>query len=325
MTQPKPVPRIALGYTPSPLQRLERLSDHLGVEFWMKRDDLTGDVGLGGNKVRKLEYLLAEALAQGATHVLTTGGPQSNHARATAAACARLGLGCVLVLAGQDPGNRTGNLLLDELFGAEIRFPGAATPEDQARYLAEAAAELEAQGARPYIIALGGSVPLGVLGPYHCYAEIARALPGDAWICSATGSGGTQAGLILGAAVYGKAVRVQGFSVWQPASVLAPLTADLVQGAAALAGQSALVGAAGSLAVHVDDGYLAPRYGKASPAGLEAIGLVARLEGIVLDHIYTGKAMAGVLDYIRRGVIGPGERVVFVHTGGAPAVFAGMS
>lgn len=311
--------RIGLGNTPTPVQRLERLSRHLGVEFWMKRDDLTGDVGLGGNKVRKLEYLLGDALARGATHILTTGGPQSNHARATAAACARLGLGCTLVLAGKDPGVRDGNLLLDELFGAEVRFPGAITPEDQARCLAEAADELAAKGARPYVIPVGGSVPLGVLGSYQCYVELAEALPGDAWICCANGSAGTQAGLVLGAILHGKATRVQGFSVWQPAAVLEPLTADLVRSGAELLGR-----AVPAVTVHVDDGYLAPRYGKASPAGLEAIRLLGRLEGIVLDHVYTGKAMAGVLDYIRRGVIKPGERVVFVHTGGAPAVFAGM-
>ena len=314
------LPRITLAQTPTPLGRLERLSNHLGVEFWMKRDDLTGDIGLSGNKVRKLEYLMAEALDRGATHVLTTGGPQSNHARATAAACARLGLKCVLVLAGRDPGTRTGNLLLDELFGAEIRFPGAVTPEDQARCLAEAAAELEAAGARPYVVPVGGSTPLGALGSYHCYAEIAGALPGEAWVCCATGSGGTHAGLVLGAALYGKAIRVQGFSVWQPASFLEPVTAEIVRGAAALLGLPAP-----EAPVHVDGAYLGPRYGKASAAGLEAIRLLARLEGIVLDPVYTGKAMAGVLDYVRKGLIPKGERVVFVHTGGAPAIFAGIS
>ncbi len=311
--------RLSLAMSPTPLQHLPRLSSHTGVEFFIKRDDLTGDIGLGGNKLRKLEYLLAEALEQGATHVLTTGGPQSNHARATSAAAARLGLKCVLVLAGQDPGARPGNLLLDELFGAEVRFPGAVTAEDQARCLAEAAAGLAAEGARPYVVPVGGSTPLGALGSYQCYAELATQLDGDAWVCCATGSGGTHAGLALGAALLGRATRVQGFSVWQPAEVLRPLTEALVAGAAELLGVPAPTGP-----VHVDDGYLAPRYGKASPAGLEAIRLLARLEGIVLDHVYTGKAMAGVLDYIARGLIRPGESVVFVHTGGAPAIFAGM-
>lgn len=312
-------PRITLAQTPTPLQHLERLSNHLGVDFWMKRDDMTGDIGLSGNKVRKLEYLMAEALDRGATHVLTTGGPQSNHARATAAVCARLGLQCVLVLAGTEPEGRTGNLLLDELFGAEIRFPGAVTAEDQARCLAEAAAELESAGARPYVVPVGGSTPLGALGSYHCYAEITGTLPGEAWVCCATGSGGTHAGLILGAALHGKAIRVQGFSVWQPASYLEPVTAEIVRGAAALMGVPAP-----EAQVNVDGAYLGPRYGKASPAGLEAIRLLARLEGIVMDHVYTGKAMAGVLDYVRKGLIPKGERVVFVHTGGAPAIFAGM-
>jgi D-cysteine desulfhydrase family pyridoxal phosphate-dependent enzyme len=313
--------RAPLALTPTPLQRLERLSDYTGVEFWMKREDLSGDLGLSGNKVRKLEYLIGEALSLGATHLLTTGGPQSNHARATAAAAARLGLKCVLVLAGRDPGTREGNLLLDALFGAEIRFPGAVTPEDQARALAEAAADLERQGARPYIIPVGGSTPLGTLGSYDCYRELAGQLPGDAWVCCASGSGGTHAGLLLGALLHGKARRVQGFSVWRKAADLAPTTARLVREAAALLGAE-LPLSSSDLPVHLDDSYLAPRYGKASPEGLEAIRLVARLEGIVLDHVYTGKAMAGVLDYIRRGIIPRGERVVFVHTGGAPAIFA---
>lgn len=313
------LPRVDLALTPTPLQHLARLSAYTGVQFYIKRDDLTGDIGLSGNKVRKLEFLLGESLARGATHVLTTGGPQSNHARATAAAAARLGLQCVLVLAGRDPGARSGNLLLDELFGAEVRFPGAVTPQEQAQRLQEAARELAAQGARPYLVPVGGSTPLGTLGPCQGYAELAGQLAGDAWVCCASGSGGTHAGLALGAALHGKAVRVQGFSVWQPAGALKPITAELVCGAAELMGI-----AAPAAEIHVDDGYLAPRYGQASPAGLEALRLLARLEGIVLDHVYTGKAMAGVLDYIARGIIRPGERVVFVHTGGAPAIFAGM-
>ncbi|HWI64127.1 MAG TPA: D-cysteine desulfhydrase family protein [Symbiobacteriaceae bacterium] len=313
-------PRVELALTPTPLQHLPRLSRHTGVAFYMKRDDLTGDLGLGGNKVRKLEYLLGRAVADGATHVLTTGGPQSNHARATAAAAAKLGLKCVLVLAGRDPEVREGNLLLDKLFGAEIRFPGAVTPEDQSRGLDEAAAEIRAAGGTPYVIPVGGSTALGCLGSYRCYLEIADQLDGEAWICTTTGSGGTHAGLLLGALTRGGAVRVQGYSVWQPAAVLEPLTRSLVQEAAGLAD----LPVPESFPVYVDDNYLAPRYGRASEAGLAAIELVAGLEGIVLDHIYTGKAMAGVLDHIRTGKIPAGARVVFVHTGGAPAIFAGM-
>lgn len=314
----KALPRIDLALSPTPLQRLERLSRHTGVEFWMKRDDLTGDLGLGGNKVRKLEYLLGEAVSQRATHVLTTGGPQSNHARATAAAAARLGLQSVLLLGGRDPGRRDGNLLLDRLFGADIRFPGLVTPEDQAQALAEAAAELTARGDRPYVIPVGGSSPLGALGSLHCYRELAEQLPGEAWIACATGSGGTHAGLLLGARLLGKAVRVQGFSVWLPADQAAARTAAILSGACRLAGV-----APDESEIPVDGGYLGERYGAATPACLAAIDLLAGLEGILLDHVYTGKAMAGLLDYIDRGLIRAGERVVFVHTGGAPALFAG--
>lgn len=314
-------PRAPMALVPTPLQHLPRLSSHAGVDFWLKRDDLTGDAGLSGNKVRKLEFLMGDALARGATTVLTTGGPQSNHARATAAAAARLGLKCVLILAGRDPGQREGNLLLDELFGAEIRFPGAVTAADQERCLAEAATALEAAGERPFVIPVGGSVPLGVLGSLQCYEEMADSIAEDTWVCCATGSGGTHAGLVLGALLHGRsAVRIQGFSVWQPAADLTPTTSALVQQAAQLVDRPIPP----DFALSIDDGYLGPRYGKASRAGLEAIRLLARLEGVVLDHVYTGKAMAGVLDYIDQGIISPGERVVFVHTGGWPAIFADM-
>jgi D-cysteine desulfhydrase family pyridoxal phosphate-dependent enzyme len=316
--------RITLAQAPTPLQRLDRLSAHTGVEFFMKRDDMTGDIGLAGNKVRKLEYLVAQALAEGATHLLTTGGPQSNHARATATVAAKLNLSAILILAGTDPGRREGNLLLDQLVGADIRFPGAFTSEEQAHCLEEAATELRAQGAHPYVIPVGGSTPLGTLGAYRCYEEIAAALPQDAWICCATGSGGTHAGLVLGAHRLGKAKRVQGFSVSKPSTYMVAITSNLIAGAAQLQGEPWSATDA-TPAIHVDENYYAPRYGKASPEGLAAIELVARLEGIILDHVYTGKAMAGVLDYIRKGIIPQGEQVVFVHTGGAPAIFAGIN
>lgn len=309
--------RLDLALTPTPLQYLSRLSAEIGHEIWMKRDDLSGDFGLSGNKVRKLEYLMADAVAQGATHVLTTGGPQSNHARATAAAAAKLGLKPLLYLAGRDPGGRSGNLLLDQLFGAEIRFLGHVGPQEQQQALEDAAAKLAAAGCKPYVIPVGGSTPLGSIGSFHCYEEIAAAAPRDAWLCCATGSGGTQAGLALGAALLGKAVRVQGFSVWQPADTLQPVVERLAREAGALLGRQV-----DAVEAHVDDAYLGPAYGRASQAGLEAIRLVARLEAILLDPVYTGKAMAGVLDYVRKGLIPPEVPIIFVHTGGAQALFA---
>lgn len=311
------LPRVELARTPTPLQSLSRLGEQLGVRFWMKREDMTGDIGLGGNKVRKLELLLAEALAQNATHLVTTGGPQSNHARATAAAAARVGLKSVLVLAGKDPGTRQGNLLLSQLFGAEIRFPGAITPEEQAEALGKVASELEEAGARPYVIPVGGSTPLGAFGSYESFREMAAQLEPDAWVCLATGSGGTHAGVALGADWLTPRVRVQAFSVWQSAERIETTTKAIILGC------YEFLEAPGTVpALYIDDRYLAPRYGKPSPAGLEAIRMVAETEGILLDPIYTGKAMAGVIDYIRSGRIPPGSQVVFLHTGGAPALFA---
>lgn len=314
------LPRLRLAQTPTPLQPLPRLSAYLGgPEIWLKREDQTGDIGLGGNKARKLEFLLADAKAQGATVVLTTGGPQSNHARATAAACARLGMRCVLVLAGSAPRQQAGNLLLGALYGAEVRFPGAFTPADQAQALEDAAAELAASGERPYIIPGGGSNPLGTCGSYLAYAELREQAPNAQWLVSATGTGSTHGGLLLGKLLHGDPVQIIGFSVWLPAAETAARTEQLVREAARLLGRPL-----GDPAPHlrVEDAWH-PRYGKASEAGMAALRDLARLEGIVLDPVYTGKAMAGLIQLIRAGEIGSGEQVVFLHTGGAPALFAG--
>lgn len=311
--------RTRLALTPTPVQSLPRLSEYLGgPELWLKREDLAGDIGLGGNKVRKLEFLLGDAQAQGATVVLTTGGPQSNHARATAAACARLGLRCVLVLAGKDPGARPGNLLLNQFYGAEIRFPGAFTAEQQADALQEAAGALRARGETPYVIPGGGSNPLGTCGSYLAYQELREQLPDADWIVCATGTGGTHAGLVLGSLARNDRARVVAFSVWLTAREAAERTRHLVAETADLLG---LPVGDPTPRIRVEDAWQ-PRYGKESAEGLTAIREIARLEGILLDHIYTGKAMAGLIRLIRAGEIKTGEKVLFLHTGGAPALFA---
>lgn len=316
------LPRLRLAGLPTPLEeatRLERLFP--GVRVFLKRDDLTHPA-LGGNKARKLEFLLAEARQQGADVVLTVGGPQSNHARITAALAARLGWECVLVLDGAEPPEAQGNLLIDRLLGARVRFAGVRPAQE---VMEEMAAALEAQGRRPYAIPVGGSTPLGAVG--YCLAmQEMLVQAGDAGVVVnrayvATGSGGTQAGLVLGAQILDPSLRVTGVSVSRSAEEARARVAALATGAASLLGQTATadVEAGG---VEVLDGYVGPGYGIPTPECLEAIRLLAREEGVLLDPVYTGKAMACLLDHLRRGVIREGENVVFWHTGGTPALFA---
>ncbi|MDI6824833.1 MAG: D-cysteine desulfhydrase family protein [Bacillota bacterium] len=314
------LPRLRLAGLPTPLEeatRLERLFP--GVRLFLKRDDLTHPA-LGGNKARKLEFLLADARRRGADVVLTVGGPQSNHARITAALSARLGWECILVLEGAEPPEAQGNLLIDRLLGADVRFAGARPAQE---VMEEIAAGLEARGRRPYAIPVGGSTPLGAVG--YCLAmEEMLAQASDAGVVVhrvyvATGSGGTQAGLVLGAGVLDPSLRVTGVSVSRSAEESRSRVAELATGAASLLGLPVRVEAAG---VEVLDGYVGPGYGVPTPACVEAIRLAAREEGVLLDPVYTGKAMACLLDHLRRGVIREGENVVFWHTGGAPALFA---
>jgi D-cysteine desulfhydrase family pyridoxal phosphate-dependent enzyme len=316
-------PRIPLGHGPTPLERLERLSAHLGVEVWIKRDDCTG-LAFGGNKVRKLEYLLAEARAQGHDAVVTVGGVQSNHARQTAAAAARLGLRCELVLprivAGRTgPYEETGNVLLDHLLGARVHIvpdPAAATAR-----VAEVLAEVAAGGGSAAFFPAGGSTSTGALG----YVRAALELCGQAReagigfdrLVVAVSTGGTLAGLVVGHVSADATTRITGIAVSGPATIAAEATRTLAEEAAARIGVALPSGR-----FEVRDGYLGDGYGIATAAMREAVATCARLEGILLDPVYTGKAMAGLFDLARRGQITARERVLFWHTGGAPALFA---
>ena len=310
-------PRAELTGSPAPLEAAPRLSRELGVEVWLKRDDI-GALGLMGNKVRKLEFTLGEAVAQGAESVVTLGAPQSNHARATASAAARLGLHAVLVMGGERPaGPPTGNLLLDALFGAEVVFAGT---EDWAQLAArvEAIAE-ERTGA--YTLPAGGSSPVGALGFVAAYSELLAQLdtaglePRE--IYHASTSGGTHAGLMAGHALAGRGPRPVGFDVGQ----IVPDASGLLTWLANEAG--ALLGA--DLALSEDDArldlsQLGDGYGAFTRAGIEAIRLLARTEGVLLDPVYSAKGMAGLVADARAGrVEGP---VVFWHTGGGPSLFA---
>ena len=314
------LPRVHLGYFPTPIDELSRLSEALdGPRIWVKRDDLTG-LATGGNKTRKLEYLIADALQQGATTVITAGAAQSNHARQTAAAAAKYGLSCILVLRPMAPPTITGNLLIDDLVGARIRWSGDRPTHE---VMEEVAAEERAAGRKPYVIPIGGSNPVGAGAYVAAMRELTvqmmeRELRLD-HIVVASGSGGTQAGMIVGARANNFAGRILGISVSSDASNLRQVIGDLAQ---RTAGYLGLRFAIDTDAVQVNDGYLGRGYGILGDAEREAIQLVARKEGLLLDPVYTGRAMAGLIDLIGRGEFTREENVLFWHTGGTPALFA---
>lgn len=315
--------RIGLAALPTALEPAPRLGAAIGLpHLWVKRDDTTG-LAMGGNKARKLEFLLAEAMAQGADVLLTTGGVQSNHARMTAAAACRLGIDSILFLCDARPVEEQGNLLLDRLFGAEVRFIPGLTLSQMNDRMEAAAAELREQGRRPYIIPVGGSTPLGCLGYVYAVRELAEQaktqdLRIDA-ITIAVGSTGTLAGVLLGTRLFMPATRVYGISVSPRAMAGRRKCAGIVSQAADLLGVD---WDPTPEEVPIFDEWLGPDYGIPTPEGLEAIDLAARCEGLLVDPVYTGKALAGTRGLADRGELGSHETVVFWHTGGAPALFA---
>ena len=318
-------PRVKLFPAPTPLHRLERLTAHLGgPEIWIKRDDCTV-VATGGNKARKLEWLIGDARAKGATHIVTQGAVQSNHVRQTAAVAAMFGLKCTALLEHRIETNdhdylQSGNVLLDKLFGCEIEYrPGGIdmNAEAEAKGLA-----LRAAGEAAYVIPGGGSNTIGALGYVSCAQELVRqademGLKIDRLV-TATGSAGTHAGLVVGLEGENAAIPVLGIGVRLPrdrqeANVfrLAEATADLV----------GVRGGIPRSAVVANCDYVGAGYGIPTEGMIDAVRTLARLEGILLDPVYSGKAMAGMIDLIRSGEIGKKETVVFLHTGGAVGLF----
>lgn len=315
-------------YTPfaTPLEPLERLTEALGgPEVWIKRDDMTGLAG-GGNKTRKLEFLVADAKAKGADTLITVGAPQSNHCRITAAAAACSGLKCRIVIeervAGSFDPDGTGNHFLFGLLGAgNLTVVPAGT--DLPATLDRVAGEVRATAGVPYIIPGGGSNPLGSMGYVVCAQELLaqcfeRGMAFDRVVC-ASGSAGTHAGLMAGFALSHAAVQLTGISVRRARAEQCALVAPLAAATAHLAGCELAIGPAD---IEVHDDWVGPGYSLPTPEMVEAVTMLARLEGILLDPVYTGKAMAGLIGLVRSGEIGAGERVVFIHTGGAPALFA---
>lgn len=312
--------RVNFAHLPTPVERLDRLSKHLGgPDLLIKRDDQTG-LALGGNKARKLEFLVADALAHGCDHLITTGGPQSNHCRQTAAAAARLGMSCSLVLRGNAPPRFTGNLLLEQLMGAHLYWTGGRPTNE---VMSEVADEVRVMGRNPYVIPLGGSNVMGATGYVLAMEELTQQLAEQHlnvdFIVFASSSGGTQAGMVLGAAAYGFRGRILGISIDRQADELKMQVAAL---ATATATHLDLKATSIHDAVEVNDDYLGDGYGVLNDGDREAIRLVAQMEGILLDPVYTGRAMGGLIDLIRWGAFTRRQTVLFWHTGGTPALFA---
>ena len=319
--------RVPIAHLPTPLEPLPRLTARLGgPELWIKRDDQTG-LATGGNKARKLEYLVADALAQEADTLITAGAAQSNHARQTAAAAAKSGLGCWLVLRspepvegrGEEPPQVQGNLLLDRLLGAEVVWAG---DRPLAEAMAQVAEELRTAGRRTYVVPYGGSNPTGASGYVAAMEELmAQCMERDrhfVHIVLASSSGGTQAGLAVGARVLGYGGRILGISVDPRAETLQRVLAELATATAEHLGMG-LTFAPEDFAVN--DDYLGGGYGVVGELEREAMRTLARSEGVLLDPVYTGRAFGGLLDLIRQGAFRANERVLFWHTGGTAGVF----
>ncbi|MFE7753226.1 D-cysteine desulfhydrase family protein [Streptomyces sp. NPDC057428] len=302
--------RVVLGTWPTPLEPMPRLGRALGLgagDLWIKRDDLVG-IGGGGNKVRKLEWTCGAALAEGATVLVTTGAPQSNHARLTAAAGARLGLEVVLVLAGTPGSSSSGNLALDGLFGATVVWAGDVDDRELSAAAKDVVARLRRQGAVPALIPFGGSSVAGARGYEECGREILAQAPDLSTVVVAVGSGGTMAGLI---ASLGE-TRVMGVhcgAVPDPGRTVAELASGLM-------GRDC---PAESLRLRLDQ--VGEGYGSLTQAAHAALTVTARTEGIVLDPVYTGRALAGLIAAVEEGVVQPGQRTVFLHSGGMAGLF----
>jgi D-cysteine desulfhydrase family pyridoxal phosphate-dependent enzyme len=311
------IPRLNFAHLPTPIEALPHLSDVLGgPRLLIKRDDQTG-LAFGGNKTRKLEFLIAEARAQGAKTLISGGALQSNHCRQTAAAAARFGFKCILVLTGDEPEQPSANLFLDKLFGAEIVH--VADRGNRDRILQETFDRATKRGMAPYLVPYGGSSPTGALGYAFAMKELMEQnVPAD-WIVFATSSGGTHAGLVLGQRMFGYKGKVLGISVdeseeWLKENVsrLASLASEKLRDPIGFTPDEVMANA----------NYCSSGYGVLTALEREAIRLFATCEGLLLDPVYTGRAAAGMIDLIRKGFFKKDETVLFLHTGGQPALFA---
>ncbi len=312
------LPRKEFAHLPTKIEHLPRLTKTLGgPDLYIKRDDQTG-LAMGGNKTRKLEYLLGQALAEGSDLVLTTGAAQSNHCRQTAAAAARCGLGCILVLVEPMPEIPTANLFLDNLLGADLIWTEKSKRDE---ILHQAYQKAVQKGRKPFLIPYGGSNPVGAYAYFAALEEMIGQLADDLpdWIVFASSSGGTQAGLVAGAQYHQLDIKILGISVDETEEVLSTCVSSLASEVSHQYGNKADISPDKIL---VSDKYIGDGYGAINDKDREAIRLFAKLEGILLDPVYTGRAGAGLLDLIRSGVFKKDEKILFWHTGGIPALFA---
>jgi len=309
--------RLNFAHLPTPIEALPRLSEHLGgAQIYVKRDDQTG-LAFGGNKTRKLEFLVAEAQAQGAKTLISGGAAQSNHCRQTAAAATRYGFECILVLNGEEPDEPSANLLLDRLFGARIVWVADRVDRDQ--ILQETYETSLAEGGEPYLVPYGGSSPTGALGYAFAVEELmAQGLEFD-WIVFGTSSGGTHAGLTLGKRLFGFDGKILGISIDEDENWLKEHVSALASEASTLLDEREQFSPADVLAT---DQYCKAGYGVLTDLEREAVQLFAKYEGLLLDPVYTGRAAGGMIDLIRTGFFKPEDRALFWHTGGTPSLFA---
>ena len=312
------IPRLPLPWYPPPVEDLARLRAALGggPELFVKRDDAI-PLGFGGNKIRKLQVVGAQALAAGADTLITTGGVQSNHARATASVAARLGLRCVLVANGAPQDKPTANALLDRLLGADVRY--VSSREERVPAMSRAADELRAAGRRPFIIPLGASTAHGAAAYAAAVGELLQQMSPPDTIVLATSSGGTQAGIVAGCVLHGLTTRVVGVSADDPAPAIAREIRRNLAGLEELLGTA--TGALATAPIEIDDTFVGDGYGIPTPASAAAIELCARTEAMFLDPTYTAKAMAGLVARVRNGDLAGGT-ALFWHTGGQVGLFA---
>ena len=312
--------RVPLAHLPTRIEHLPQLTKTLGgPQIYCKRDDQTG-LGFGGNKTRKLEYLLGDALQHNARTLVSMGAIQSNHCRQVAAVAARAGLDCILVLSGTSPEFATGNLFLDRLFGAEVVW---ADRENRQQVLEETVERAEETGRAPYMIPYGGSNAVGMMGYFDAIKELREeeerlGLHFD-WIVTASSSGGTQAGMVLGARVWQFSGKILGIAIEGTSEELGETVATLVNESIDMNGLDITID---DNTIIVNDHYTGEGYGVMGDPEIKAIRMFASLEGLLLDPVYTGRAAAGLIDLVRKGFFTKEEKVLFWHTGGTPALFA---